>query len=212
MSDRRFDGLPTNGGRSLQDERADALRQALAAAAPGRSEGVDQLARCLLALDRLNDPGMDGEVADLLLKASPRAWLALDVVSRKAWFMAPYWSRLVEPVVVPGTRSLVPSILASFHPNGHVREAAVKQLSRRSEEVVAIPLAIRCSDWVGQVRTPARDAVAVRLEKPTAETVMGLTPVAVALQNRREGSWVVGRIESALHRDAGGLLDASLRA
>ena len=129
------------------------VRRSLILASAGRSAGVEELAISLLAIDRTDDSNLQADAARLLLDADPRAWLAIDVVSRKAWYMAPHWSRTVVSRLTEGTGSPLTLTLASFHPNGYVREAAVAWLSEVDDDLALIPIALRCSDWVEEVRS-----------------------------------------------------------
>lgn len=102
--------------------------------------------------------------------------------------------------------------MAAFHPDGHVREAAVTQLSEL-DDLLALPaLALRASDWVRQVREPARRALEQRLAEPSGTALVTTAAFALALRDRREGRWLAGRVETLLREGPAELLTAALAA
>lgn len=65
------------------------------------------------------------------------------VRKKKEWVLSKHWSPAAWAIY-------------SFHPNGHIREAAVRFLSAESSITLALPfLLLRLNDWVAQVREAA---------------------------------------------------------
>lgn len=162
---------------------AQRLRQAAEIAVSGRSDDRDELARLLLAIDRASEPGMLAEAEQVLLRAEPRLWLALDIATRRSWWHAPGWSSAATERVATGTPSLVGLVVASFHPDGYVREAAVARLAEFNEPLAAAPLALRAADWVPQVRDRARLALERRLADSLGATLVTAAPITLACKN-----------------------------
>ncbi len=205
--------LPHTRDDQLPDPpSAQLLRQAAKAAASGRSDDREELALLLLAVDRAGEAGLLAEAERLLLRAEPRLWLALDVATRRSWWHAPRWSAAAVERVAVGEPGLVGLVVASFHPDGYVREAAVARLSEFDEPLAAAPLALRAADWVPQVRDRARVTLERRLIDPSGAMLVAVGPVALALQQRCEGGWLVERIQTMLREGPAALLQAALGA
>jgi hypothetical protein len=148
----------------------------------------------------------------VLRRAEPRLWLALDAVTRRSWWHVPgWWAAAVERVAV-GEPGLVGLVVASFHPDGYVREAAVARLGELDEPLTAAPLALRAADWVPQVRDRARLALERGLTDPSGSTLVAAAPVALALRERREGRWLAERIQTMLRQGQTAVLGAVLGA
>lgn len=77
--------------------------------------------------------------------------------------------------------------LASWHPSGYVREAAVHALARRSDKgKYEIPfLLLRLNDWVPEVRRAAQDSFAARVDLRYADALVRALPLLLALRERR---------------------------
>lgn len=76
--------------------------------------------------------------------------------------------------------------VASFHPNGYVREEAVKQLSLLPTDAVVPFLILRLNDWVYEVRDAAVKAIYSRLRPEYTEAfIAGFSLVSRLEQARR---------------------------
>ncbi|MER5515700.1 hypothetical protein [Streptomyces sp. NPDC002763] len=191
---------------------AQQLRHATAAVESARGGKADELSGLLLAVDRDGAPTLLAETGQLLLRASPRLWLMLDVATRAAWWQAPRWSAVAVQRLVQGEPPLLGLTVAAFHPDGHVREAAVARLAERDETLVLPALTLRASDWVPQVRDRARAALEHRLAEPSGAALVAAAAVALALRERREGRWLANRIETVFREGPVELLTAALAA
>jgi HEAT repeat protein len=109
-------------------------------------------------------------VVDQMVRGAPLEtllWLDLRARMLSEWRREWYWASDVTPVRV---RALAPSPasapgLASLHPNGFVREAAVERLTA-SDDPLAVPfLLIRANDWVGPVRGAAAAGLEAQLTR-----------------------------------------------
>jgi hypothetical protein len=205
--------VPDSDGDQLPHPvSAERLRQAASAAASGRAEGREEFALLLLAVDRVGEAGLLAEAEQVLRRAEPRLWLALDAVTRRSWWHVPgWWAAAVERVAV-GEPGLVGLVVASFHPDGYVREAAVARLGELDEPLTAAPLALRAADWVPQVRDRARLTLERGLADPSGATLVAAAPVALALRERREGRWLAEHIQTMLRQGPTAVLEAALGA
>lgn len=73
--------------------------------------------------------------------------------------------------------------LASMAPDGHVREAAIRELARRHEHEIPF-LVLRANDWVPQVRTRALTALRERLVPARAGGFVDSLPLVLDLRGR----------------------------
>lgn len=80
--------------------------------------------------------------------------------------------------------------VVTCHPNGYVREAAVRALARRGEEThPEIPLLVlRLNDWVPQVRSAALEALEARLAPPFADAFVAAWPLIEHLGEQRRAA------------------------
>ncbi|WP_326783781.1 hypothetical protein [Streptomyces sp. NBC_00151] len=200
----------------LRDDRlpvrptAQQLRDATAAVESRQGRDADELAALLLAVDRDGDPRLVAGTGQLLLRAHPRVWLMLDVAARRVWWRAPRWSAVAVRRLSLGESSPLGLTLAAFHPDGHVREAAVARLAELHDTLAVPALTLRACDWVPQVRDRARPALEHRLAEPS--TAMPVAALALALGERREGRWLADRIETVFREGPVELLTAALAA
>jgi len=93
--------------------------------------------------------------------------------------------------------------LASAHPDGRVRERAVRRilelLSRRSSPVELLPfLVLRTSDWARPVRDRSRAALAVLLHEAPEQLLPGVVPIVVLTDQRRRGGFARQQVLAAL--------------
>jgi hypothetical protein len=81
------------------------------------------------------------------------------------------------------------------------------------DDQLALPaLALRAADWVPQVRNRARLALEQRLSPPSADVLLTVGPLAVALQERGYGRWLLGQFQDALHAASDDVLAPLLAA
>lgn len=202
--------LPGDGLPALPTARQ--LHDCVSVVESGRGGSIDELAGQLLAVGQDGDPALLAETEALLLRAHPRLWLGLDRATRYAWWRAPRWSALAVRRLARGKPSLLELTVAAFHPDGHVREAAVARLSEL-DDLHALPvLTLRAADWVPQVRDRARSALERRLTQPSRAVFVTTAAVALALRDRREGRWLADRVEAVFQQGPTELLAAGLAA
>ncbi|MEV8037448.1 hypothetical protein [Streptomyces sp. NPDC086182] len=175
---------------------AQQLRDATAVVESRRGRNADELAALLLAVDRDGDPGLVAGTEQFLLRAQPRVWLMLDVATRRTWPRAPRWSEVAVRRLSRGESSPLGLTVAAFHPDGHVREAAVAQLAGLHGTLALPVLTLRASDWVPQVRDRARSALERHLAEPSAAVLVAAVALALALGERREGRWLADRVDT----------------
>src|SRR2546426_4479663 len=73
--------------------------------------------------------------------------------------------------------------IASCHTNGHVREAAVRELGK-TETGTELPfLLIRANDWVPEIRSSARNFLLNRIRSDYIHRLMDWLPLALRLSN-----------------------------
>ncbi len=72
--------------------------------------------------------------------------------------------------------------LASFHPSGYVREAAVKELARQNSGAAIPFLLLRMNDWVGSIRERAHQALRERLNPVYAKHWLKNWPLLLHLK------------------------------
>ncbi len=95
--------------------------------------------------------------------------------------------------------------IASCHTNGHVREAAVRELGK-TETGTELPfLLIRANDWVPEIRSSARNFLLNRIRSDYIHRLMDWLPLALRLSN-------VGRDDHSAILDAVRRLLASSEA
>ncbi|MBO3744994.1 hypothetical protein J5X84_02865 [Streptosporangiaceae bacterium NEAU-GS5] len=186
------------------------LRDAAAAITSPGGRNADELAGLLLAVDRDGDPELLASAEQLLRQASPRVWLMLDAATRRAWWEAPRWSAAAVQRLSSGESSPLGLAVAAFHPDGHVREAAVGYLAELHDTLAMPALTLRAADWVPQVRDRARSALEHRLAEPSAAELVAAAAVAFTLRERREGRWLADRIEGVFRDGPVELLTTAL--
>jgi HEAT repeat protein len=75
-----------------------------------------------------------------------------------------------------GDRTVVAAGL-SMHPNGYIREQAVRALAAAEDDRAFPWLVLRCGDWVGEVRGPALSAVEAWIDPSRAELLLLTLPI-----------------------------------
>jgi hypothetical protein len=160
---------PAHGPGTMICMSGDAIRALVAALA----EVVNEADRRKAALAITQLATLDGQ-----------GWLRLDELARR-----PYWSARPSPLdivadwepVLTARTSLAGLVAASMCRDGHVREAAVKNLARAQTPLAAAALAVRLADWVPEIRNAAWAAVSARTG---TDDVAAIVPVVLAVKPR----------------------------
>ena len=186
------------------------VREAVASTKSERSADVESLALLLLSADSDGDAALLDEIHKLLLEAAPHTWLALDSAARRTWWYTPDWSRAAAQELVDGDPSLLGLVMASFHSYGYAREAAVARLAVFDDDLALVALALRCVDWVPEIRQRARSALKLWLDNPSGPTLQRIAPVAFALNRRHHGAWLADRLVTLMREGSDEILSAGL--
>ncbi|MFJ9820273.1 hypothetical protein ACIRU3_34395 [Streptomyces sp. NPDC101151] len=143
---------------------------------------------------------------DVLDTGDPAAWLALDEgVRADEWSFPPYvvpaWEEtgagrsLTAVLRGDGPLTEAQLALALCHRDGRIRH---KALGRVAGHPALLPLvAVRCADWVEQVRERARKRLAEALD---GETAAALAPLVRRLADRHRGDFALGLLGGVLRR------------
>lgn len=199
-------GAVTAGQTRLHDSvDEDGLTSALEAATTGGSAAVDRLSLLLIKVDRTDDVDLGTWAVRLLSDATPSLWRNLDLAARRMWWDIPDWARTARERISLGDPSVLALVVASFHPTGYVREAAVARLGEVDDPAAIQALALRAADWVPQVRERARAAL-VQPVSSSVESLISIGPLAVLFADREQGAWLFAHLEeSAARLDDSGL-------
>jgi HEAT repeat protein len=130
-------------------------------------------------------PELEAQVLAWLQRRSPGEWARLDRYER-GW--VDY--RATAPAALSTTLA---QGWRSFSAYGRVREAAVRALAYDPHQTANGFLIVRCDDWVGEVREPARDAVLARLRSGVLDLTIWM-PLILAVSARSRSS---GLLEAA---------------
>ncbi len=126
----------------------------------------------------------------VLARAQARGLIWLEANLRSIWsgyrFYGARWNAL-EPENVPQLRGSVMR-LATFHGNGRVREAAVRELASRSAPDAIAYLLFRANDWVSQVSTHASAALEQALTPANAAAWIAALPLEGHVRSLRRRS------------------------
>lgn len=125
----------------------------------------------------------------------PAVWIALDADVRQVSY---YRAELMPTRAEVGALTEPRLVLALCHPDGKIREAAV----RRAERYPALlPLiAVRCADWAEPVRELARGVLRESLARLDTEQTAALVPLLLRLGRRDRGAYGVEALTETLHR------------
>jgi HEAT repeat protein len=167
---------------------------------------AERVAETLIAIDRFADEKESRAASALLAKAEPAVWKQLDLAARRSWWNVSSWAAMAKARVTEDDPSTLAVVLASFHPDGFVREAAVARLSEIDEPVALQALTLRTTDWVSQVRERARTGLLARLSWSVSSLIV-VGPLAVALERRSQARWLSDQLEASMTR----LSDTDLR-
>lgn len=161
-------------------------------AADRRRPSADELERALEEPDRSIDVLFDvarapeessyDDAVDRLEAWPPRLWFRLDGARLEPPYRAPLkpptgW----RPVIDDDGAPALLLVLACTHHDGLLREAAVRALATRREQIAAAALAVRAFDHVAQVRDAAQAALLSRSPEDDASIV---TPILHAGRGR----------------------------
>ena len=174
----------------------DQLLAAVSDARTGGPTAVDRLSSLLIEADRGENPDLESLAVSLLAGADPALWKNLDLAARRTWGVSD-WAKIARERISQGEPSTLALVVASFHPVGFVREAAVARLAEIDDKVVLPALALRTGDWVPQVRDRARAAVG-RHVSSSVQSLLGVGPLAVLLADRIQGSWLFAQIKESI--------------
>jgi len=158
-----------------------------------------------LALDPSADaaaPARDA-IANLMKQVPEEAVPSLDIALREtdrydSWFAA--WIQL-DPDRIPTIGNAALLTLATAHPNGYVRESAIRTATEGPEEVPLSWLVERTCDWVHAVRNAAIAAVKARLGEKQLREIVPLVPRFEALEARSRSAGLIDHIDQLLSTD-----------
>ncbi|MFF4321520.1 hypothetical protein [Streptomyces sp. NPDC001568] len=129
--------------------------------------------------------GEDTPLDEVIDTSDPHAWTALDLAVRR---LVPH----------PDRHGRIE--IALCHPDGRVREAAIRSAAGRPD---LLPLVVlRGADWTPQVRGAAQSVLLDALRNSGPPTLRTATPMVTHLRGRREARWAVGAFEAALRDPA----------
>ncbi len=188
------------------------LRSLGMAAKSETAKARDEFAFALLAADKAGSRELRQAAMTVLEQIDARAWLALDGTARKSWWFAPAWSYALRSRLAESEETPLTLVLASFHPDGHIREAAVARMGELDDAVVASALALRTADWVHQVRARARLVVEQRLADPTGAALVAVGSIGMAMKAREQGTWLAELVQQQLRSGTDIRLGTALKA
>jgi hypothetical protein len=93
-------------------------------------------------------------------------------------------------------------LMATFSPNGRLREKAIRQLAGSPDTVVAAFVLLRLNDWVRQVRAAAEKWLEDHGRKLTISQLLECLPILAALRHRKHGDqsqWVDNLVQRIAH-------------
>lgn len=182
-------------------------RENLARGGPGAAKSFLEL---VIAADRAG--GSHRAVAwEETASLRPRDWLVVDLATRRQWWNFPsWWHTAVERATRDASSLGV--LVASFHPDGYVREAATARLAELEGPVATPALALRCGDWVPQVRERARSAFERRLGRDVVGTLESAGEVALLASRRQAGVWLATTIDRHLRQTTDAQISALVRS
>ncbi|MEV4657300.1 hypothetical protein [Micromonospora sp. NPDC049301] len=190
-----------------------AVRAAVADAALGRWEALNQLVGALLEVDAA--PEAEARSALAVVAADPGLVVRLDAHARREPWYGPYREptlrRVTECFSGPASGP-VAMALASMHPDGRIRERAVAAMLGRPGPSTMPFLVLRTGDWVKPVRDRARAGLALLLSDDPGAWLPAVLPMVLRLDARSRGGFAVTQVRAALLSSTAqvwrGLLDA----
>ncbi|MET7970365.1 hypothetical protein [Micromonospora sp. NPDC005305] len=163
----------------------------------------DDLRRLLAALSMV-DAGGDADAARAalrLLAGRPRLLTRLDEHVRRNPWRAPYRSPEVDRLAAALTRPTVGPVavaVAASHPDGRVRERAVRVLLSRPVPELTPFLVLRTADWARPVRDTARAGLALLLADEPAAHLPAAVAATALVSVRSRGGFAAQQVTAAL--------------
>lgn len=148
----RVDAAPLFAGRSSGEIASELVATRDPALIP-------QVAREVFARSSEAATGARNAITAVMASLSPDDLPSVEEVIRAAWRTRGVDASVVEYLRESGNPGAEVLGAFSFHPDGYVREAAVRRLATLSDEAELRYLLLRLNDWVPQVRAAARAAV-----------------------------------------------------
>ncbi|MFI6331922.1 HEAT repeat domain-containing protein [Micromonospora chersina] len=177
-----------------------AVTEAVAAAVGGDHDDLRRLLAALSAVDAGGD--MDAARSTLrLLARTPRLLTRLDEHVRWNPWRAPYRSPEVDRLAAALTSPTVGPVavaVAASHPDGRVRERAVRVLLSRPVPELTPFLVLRTADWARPVRDVARAGLALLLADEPATHLPAAVPATALVSVRNRGGFVLQQVTAAL--------------
>jgi HEAT repeat protein len=144
------------------------------------------------------------KIEDAVGKLDSQGLVRLDeTVRERSGCDSPWWDitpAAATTIARQSQRSTPVLGLLSLHPNGHVREQAVRELAMNSTGDELPFLALRANDWVSQVREAACGALHARVRIDYAEHLLRYLPLLVRLEHgvRYSQPDLVGKVAALL--------------
>jgi hypothetical protein len=176
---------------------SDDLEAAFADLRRGLRGSADQVAQLLLAIDRLANPELGQTAGALLAQADPADWRRLDLAARRSWWNVSASASTAQDRILADNPSTLSLVLASVHPDGYIREAAVARLGELDEPLALQALTLRTTDWVGQVRDRARAGLLAQLPR-SVDALIALGPLVLTLAPRERGRWLADQLAASM--------------
>ena len=207
--------------RSLLDRlRRDPRRQSLARLATlGEVLVVPRLLHFFAADDPLSEEAAR-TIATLVERIGPTELARIDQQARSSssayggssdewWRLSPAGVSRLQRVAAAYPAALG---VASSHPDGYVREAAVKALATHTTGQEIPFLALRANDWVGPVAARAGELLAHRLVPDNQPAVLTALPFLVRMlaQRRQDHTRLTDALRAVLVSDGGRNLAARM--
>lgn len=151
---------------------------------------IPQLAPALFSDDAKARTAAAHAISSLLQLVNIDDLPHLDESMRSGWY-SETWRKL-EPrelasLVGPGQAKATVLEVSSMHPNGFVREEAVRRLALRSDGSEVPYLLLRLNDWVSQVRQAALEAVGRKIAAGYAQHFTEALFLVVRLERTSRG-------------------------
>lgn len=141
----------------------------------GEAAAIGYLAPVLHSADPAGVLAAARAVSTLLEKTAVEDLPFLDESMRYSWY-GDDWSKLapreLAKWVGPGEPGVLLLRLSSMHPNGFVREEAVRRLRLLTDGSEVPYLLLRLNDWVAPVRRIAREAIDERIKPSYADALI----------------------------------------
>lgn len=161
----------------------------------GNIEDVLRLAEYLFGYRQAEDESL---ISRALVGIAPAQLPALEEAIRQIWRGGRREPPFVQRALSGAVNEPALFRLISFHPDGHVREAAVARLAS-SEDGSELPfLLLRCDDWVPQVRSAAERAVMPRLRDENAAAVTRNFSLIARLALRGRAEELLAKVAAAV--------------